>query len=439
MSSTLRAGAASRDVSPPLGVHLCGQMHHRIAEGIRDPLEVNACYLANEDDELLILSLDHLGFYANSWEAEIRARICDATGVPSRALTLACTHTHTGPDIFGLLEGAEVNQDYLKQLEQALIGAAEQAVNDAQPARLGWGTGQAHIGFNRRMCWADGTHTMYGGAAREDYTGLEGPDDPTHSVLFARDTEDEQLIFVLHNNCCHSTCVEAATYASADFPGEARRLLRDTFGTALPVLYLQGASGDVAPWPMEQRSAREREQRLREVGALLYGETCRLMRLNPTVDAACIGSQRRELEMTIRLPSAEQLAQAREWRDQGEAEAPSGKYQLSVRGVLRLQEAFSESPTEQLVIQSGRVGDFAFTTNPCELYCQFGLDIRRRSPAATTAIVQLANGFNGYCPTLSAIHGGGYSADPTYWTRLEATAGARIVDEASRQLRRLMA
>ncbi|MCM8757025.1 MAG: hypothetical protein NC823_00910, partial [Candidatus Omnitrophica bacterium] len=76
-------------------------------------------------------------------------------------------------------------------------------------------------------------------------------------------------------------------------------------------------------------------------------------------------------------------------------------------------------------------------TNPCELYCQFGLDIKRRSPAEVTAVVQLANGFSGYCPTIPGIIGGGYSGMPILWTRLEPYAGYHIVETSARILYQL--
>jgi len=54
-------------------------------------------------------------------------------------------------------------------------------------------TTAARIGYNRRCCWADGTHTMHGDTRRGDFTGLEGPDDPSHLALFALDASGEPM------------------------------------------------------------------------------------------------------------------------------------------------------------------------------------------------------------------------------------------------------
>ena len=56
-----------------------------------------------------------------------------------------------------------------------------------------------------------------------------------------------------------------------------------------------------------------------------------------------------------------------------------------------------------------RLGDVAIATNSFELFTDFGLQIKARSPAVQTFIIQLA-GPGSYVPTEAAVRGGGYSA-----------------------------
>ena len=56
-----------------------------------------------------------------------------------------------------------------------------------------------------------------------------------------------------------------------------------------------------------------------------------------------------------------------------------------------------------------RLGDVAIATNPFELFLDFGIQIKARSPALQTFVVQLV-GPGGYVPTARAVRGGGYSA-----------------------------
>lgn len=176
---------------------------------------------------------------------------------------------------------------------------------------------------------------------------------------------------------------------------------------------------------------------MREIGALLAAETLRLLRATDPVASPILRHAYTDLPIAVRLPNAEQLRRAEEIAALGEEKAGRGEFVLAVCGTLRLQREFGENPVDTLAVHALRVGDLAIATNPCELYCQFGLDIKRRSPAPVTMVAQLSDGFSGYCPTVYGVLGGGYSGDPTYWTRLEIAAGYRIVDASARLLHRL--
>ncbi len=430
----MKAGSATVTINCEIGDDLAGQFHRRLCEGIRDDLEANALYLADDQLQVLLISLDLAGLLELPYVTEVRDAIEAATGIPARSVILTSTHTHDAPDTAGLLPDSVKNEPYLVRLKDWLVEVAEQAVEAARPARFGWAQGEAHIGYNRRLCWADGSHSMYGDSTRPDFTGLEGPDDPTHTVLFAVDENDEYLA-VVHANCCHATCIESAVLACADFPGEARRLVREALGSKIPVLYLQGASGDTSPWNELGPVRRwDREQKLREVGALVAGETLRLLHESPPVADPVFRHDFEDLQIEVRLPTPEELAEAQQHADAGEEAAGRRDWILATAGVLRLQNEFGESPVDTISVHVVRIGGFAIVTNPCELYCQFGHDIRRRSPAEVTMITQLADGFSGYCPTIPGLLGGGYSGNAIYWTRLEPYAGYRIVESSARLL-----
>ena len=213
-----------------------------------------------------------------------------------------------------------------------------------------------------------------------------------------------------------------------------RRLIRDAISPDLPVLYLQGPA-ETSPW--NQLASPQRwngEQRLKEVGALLAGETLRLLHRAPPVADPLFRHIAEDLALAVRLPSDEALAHARRVVQSPE-DAGHGGYVLAQSGVLRLYDEFNASPSESLSLHAVRIGDYAISTNPCELYCQFGHDIRRRSPAQVTAIAQLADGFSGYVPTIPGLMGGGYSGDAIYWCRLEPYAGYKVVEASARLLR----
>ena len=140
----------------------------------------------------------------------------------------------------------------------------------------------------------------------------------------------------------------------------------------------------------------------------------------------------------LRLPAPEAVAEGPKVLARVDAgEYVTGMNLILPFGTVHLQDTYGENPVDTLPVHAIRIGDVALVTQPCELYCQFGLDIKRRSPAPLTAVVGLADGYCGYCPTIAGVLGGGYSGQPISWTRLEPFAGYRIVEAAGPMLNRL--
>jgi hypothetical protein len=69
-----------------------------------------------------------------------------------------------------------------------------------------------------------------------------------------------------------------------------------------------------------------------------------------------------------------------------------------------------ENPDYEVELHTIRIGDIAFVTNPFELFLDYGHQIKARSPARQTFVVQLCCGRGGYLPTKKAEQHGGYGA-----------------------------
>ena len=431
----LQIGAATCVITPPLGGWVQGAGVTRRAEQIRDDLEANSLYLSDGKIRLLIIGCDLVGL-----ELATVKPICDAisaeTGIPPRQVIITCTHTHSGPSLIRTNYHFPVDETYIKQLKTWLVQVAREAVDSVQPAKIGWGKGAAQIGFNRRVCWADGTHSMHGDTRRPDFAGLEGPDDPSHLALFAIG-DDDKPIAVLYHNTTHTTSFYGAGLYSSDFPGEARNILRRELGR-IPVLYLNGPQGDIAMDNQLQRRNESREARLERIGRMLADETLRLYRQAEFHPSVVIAHEYQDLQIDVRLPDENQLQDAQDvLRRVDSGEKIGGMKLILAFGTVLLQDQFGEQPIDTVPIHAIRIGDVALLTQPCELFCQFGLDIKRRSPTPLTGVVGLADGYCGYCPTIAGILGGGYSGQPINWTRLEMLAGYRIVEAAGPMLNQL--
>ncbi len=81
-----------------------------------------------------------------------------------------------------------------------------------------------------------------------------------------------------------------------------------------------------------------------------------------------------------------------------------------------------------------RIGDVAIATNPFELYLDYGVQMKARSPAEQTFLIQLAAGSGKYLPTPKAIDGGSYSALPVS-NLVGPEGGQALVDETVQAIR----
>lgn len=90
-------------------------------------------------------------------------------------------------------------------------------------------------------------------------------------------------------------------------------------------------------------------------------------------------------------------------------------------------ERQQHNPFVPVEIHAVRVGDAAFATNPFELYLDFGVYIKARSPAVHTFLVQLC-GQGGYVPSARSVAGGGYGSVPAS-NVVGPEGGRKLADE----------
>ena len=79
-------------------------------------------------------------------------------------------------------------------------------------------------------------------------------------------------------------------------------------------------------------------------------------------------------------------------------------------GVVARYEVQQTIDVDEIEIHVIRLGDIAFATNPYEMFLNYGNQMRARSKAKQTFLVQLSCGSKGYLPTEKAEKGSHYSA-----------------------------
>ena len=433
----VKVGSGSTLITNELGTDIQGATVGGKAKYVRDELEAGALCLIGGDAEVMFVSCD-LGGVEPDFTAKAREAMAAASGLDPRSIIIGGTHTG-GPSVIPSNYLKPVDAAYLDKLRDKLTELAAKTMNSLTPSRVGVAKGRAKIGYNRRTCWSDGSHKMGGGKDQSEFTGIEGPEDDEQFVLYAVDGDD-RVTAVLHQNTSHPCTFYGADFYSADYPGVARTLLRDALGE-IPVLFFNGAFGDIGQTKLDTAAfGKGKEMMLRRCALPLAGETLRLIYENPPLEDVAVEHLHEDIEVAVRLPSKEKLEWARgvlDRVDRGESVPPFEI--VFAHGATLLQKRFGENPVGTLPIHAVRIGPAAIVTQPTELFCQFGLDIKRRSPFSLTSVFSICDGYSGYCPTYDAVIAGGYSGEPIYWTRFVPETGYNIVDAACRLLSRLKA
>jgi hypothetical protein len=131
------------------------------------------------------------------------------------------------------------------------------------------------------------------------------------------------------------------------------------------------------------------------------------------------------LECGVRMPSAEEVAAAKEFMKTFEGKKPKNVPEVYARETVLLSQM---PPTRELKIQALRIGSLGIGTIPNETYGSTGLYIKKTSPLVDSFVVELANGCEGYIPPPELHPLGGYTCWRARTACLEPQAERQISD-----------
>jgi hypothetical protein len=420
--STFEAGFANVEYTPEIGLELQGQMTRRVATETRDPLSANAMALRQNGLTVVLATLD-VCTLDEQFVRETQRLFEQQNNVPAAHLLIHATHTHVAPAIHDLIGEGETNAEFVSSIQEKLLQAVAIALKNLQPVELFAGCGHMEMmGWNRRAVFEDGSAKMYGNSDSPGFAEMEGPRDPQLPVLFAKN-ENGKIIGVLVNFASHPNCIEGESRYSADLPGEARRLIGEALDGA-KVLYLTGAAGNTAPSilnPVANPQPWRGEEGLIRSGRYLAGEA--LKTIAETISP--MENPQLQLEQTtLDIPLKPWPSENYPWYPQGKGAAEI-YYERSKKEWPQLLQEPLLNKVNLNVLQ---IGDAILCTNPAELFVEFGLEIKKHSPAKSTFISELTDGYVGYVPTAKAYRGGGYETWPAPSSRLALDAGDQIVE-----------
>lgn len=435
-AAELLVGTAVTDITPTEPVAVSGQFNLRIAKKVDTPITANVIALESREngasrDIAIMVSCDLLFIPPEILELARTAVHERLPHVDTKKMFLNGTHTHTAPVLNTNKyriprEGVIQVEQYRSFLAERIADAVARAWKGRAKGSVTWGLSHAVVAYNRRAAYADGSSRMYGKTNVPEFRNLEGYEDHDINTLFFWN-ETGRLIGMVINVSCPSQEVESRSAVNADFWHPVRLALWERYGDSVCIVGWTGAAGDQSPHLMYRKTADERMRKLRGLNRL--EEIARRI-VTAVDDAYETVKNDRHLDIplihkveTVRLPmrlvtqaeydeakaAVEKAAkQIEENPDAAKREYRRMKwYQMTVDRFER--QKMESKPTHEVELHVLRIGDVAICTNPFELFTDYGIQIKARSKAVQTFVVQLVGGGT-YLPTEKAVRGGHYSA-----------------------------
>ncbi|MGI6571947.1 MAG: hypothetical protein ACOX19_00630 [Fermentimonas sp.] len=428
------AGAATSNITPSLGGGIIGNFGTPPpATYIHDELHARCLTLDDGATKLVFIIVDNLGLSRELID-EAKDIIQKETGIAPSNVLISAIHTHSSIRAEG---------DYQKFIVRRLGDVVRIALNNLEPASVGWGVGNVpeHVHV-RRWIMKPGTDLPdpFGGKDKAkmnpavgDPNLLEPCAEPDPGVSFISvKSKEGKPIALLANYGLHYVGGVPRGHISADyfavFADRIQELLKaDRQDPPFVGMMSNGTSGDVnSTNRLGKPEKYEPYEKMRHVAENVAREVFRVHGKIEFHDWVPLRAVSEEVAVGVRKPDKKMEDRARYVLNRPDTEKPVHQHEkVYAERILQLLEWPDEI---NIPLQAFGIGDLAVVTTPFETFAETGLEIKAKSPFKITFTIELANGYYGYLPTPRQHDLGGYET----WmgtNKVEREASVKIVDK----------
>ncbi len=450
--NNLRIGYAEEIINPKPGIAIEGYYVPRFAKGFLSDLKAIALAIQSGSKKAVIISLDVCEIDGDSLK-EVKSAIAERTGLKQDELFVCATHTHTGPclkeDVGFVYDGKPV-KEYLGLLVKQVASAAEKALKDLKPAKMGYAVGHApdRIAYIRRYKMKDGTTMTCPPINDPNIDHPLGTLDQRVNVLrFDRENADS---IVVMNYGLHADTVNGELISS-DWVGWTQATLRKSLD-GVKCICIMGAQGDVGSTHVNPTKSDMNDTEIsfdnemkspgmaRFVGRALAGTVLQVYDKVEYNDVEDVKIVNETFNVELNVPEKKDLPLAHKYAElhaQGRDDLiPYKAMELTtvVAEAMRMV-ALENSPKETEMTMTGlRIGNIAMVGIPGEPFTEIGVKIKELGGYDLLMPCALTNGYEGYFPSKEAYMEGGYEARTS---RFKPTVFDAILNVADTVLKKL--
>ena len=409
-----QAGAATADITPPLGELVVGGFIPFPATAVHDQLQSRCLVLDNGQTQIAFVICDNLGI---SREVYDRARliIAQETEFPVENILMAATHTHSATRV--------QTDNYRPQIVRGIADSVRLAVDNLKPARIGWGRiDEPSEVFNRRWHVTDSSllKNPFGGIDQvrmnppRDHAALiepAGPTDPEISFLSLQATNGCPIA-LLANYSLHYVGGVNKGDVSADYFGIFCNRIAELLGaTSTQPLFVgmlsNGTSGDVNNIDFRDSGEKyEPYEKMNQVAELVAKRVKEAHDQIKLYDWVPLNSVVRELKLQFLKP--DEIMQKYMGEVLAKSKTSPQYHQYERYYAERIQRLLTGPDEVTVPLQAVRVGEVGIAAIPFEVFAETGLEIKDRTPFTHAFTIELANDYHGYLPTPNQHELGGY-------------------------------
>ncbi|WP_395731827.1 hypothetical protein [Prosthecobacter sp.] len=326
-TSSIKAGFAERDITPGIGMEQPGGYGKSFHRTFHDTCKVRVALFDDGKKTVVVIGLDSL-VVPRQVVLDARAQIEKATGITGDAVLICASHSHssgpvgmvmpgeydTASDLVKKLayeESSCADPGYLLRLTHEIVAGVVAANQNKVPVQLGCGFGhEDKVSFNRRLRMKNGQSWSHPGVGNPDILEYAGPIDPQVGVIGAWDMQG-QLVGVVVNFACHATTNPGGI--SANWIQYLEKTIQGGLGTHAPVVFMQGACGDITQVDNLSTSQRPKPEEWSQlVGGRVGAEAIRVLLSMPKITAAPTETRQEVLKIKRRPPSPQRVARSLE-------------------------------------------------------------------------------------------------------------------------------
>lgn len=407
ISSNLAArfGVAMRDITPPIGIYSrnWGASSFDQAIGVHQPLLMHCLCVVGSDTRTVLITAD-LGWWKNADdELKIRLALLKHFQLEASQVIFALSHTHAGPSICANdvnQPGGELIPAYLEFILEQAILCVEEGFEHLFQGEMNWSYGVCDLACNRDLKVGD-----------EYLIGYNPLGEPDRTLLVGQVVDNTGLLrAVICNYACHPTSfAHENDLISPDYVGEMRNTVERE--TGVPCLFLQGASGDLAPKKQYVKDPAYVEANGRQLG---YAVLSTLVQHNKPgtnwvfdkslisgAPLACWTLRREALDIDLKPRLIEVEVP---YKNLPSPEAIYEEYESCTDRVLKdrlwrkynTRKSIGDRQRALIPVWLWKWGNAVIVAQANEAYSLFQVAVREAFPNHCIAFINIANGYVGY-------------------------------------------